>query len=208
MATQVELVDKLKITREMMGLSQRDLSGRIGIPRTTIAGWETGRKHPSPEHQRQVVIWLQQAEKQLSASSNPTPNDPPIIVSAPRWPSGRLPPQLRERVIECLKASMSHRQIKAQLKVDLHDITNIRHEAGIPVRTHNSKQADHIEQLWNIARNESRGFNPSTLSGADKINFAMALEDIRVWLTRYIEVNLADALDPKKIREEIKRVLK
>lgn len=210
MATRVELTDKLKMAREMMGLSQRALSSKIGIAPTTIANWETGLTHPSPEHQKKITIWLQQAEKQLNTSSVPTPSDPPENIRVPmsRRPGGRLPPQLKDRVIECLKAGMSHRQIKAVLKVDLHDITGIRHETGIPVRSRVSKQADHIEQLWNAARNETRAFAPSKLLEGDRISFAMALQDIQGWLTRYIEANLTEALDPKRIKREVHRILR
>jgi transcriptional regulator with XRE-family HTH domain len=41
------LVDRLKYARLLAGLEQAEIAARLGVARTTVSAWETGRTEPS-----------------------------------------------------------------------------------------------------------------------------------------------------------------
>jgi len=56
-------MQKLKQTREALGLSHRLLAGILGVGHSTISYWETGRKCPNDKHQKLISAWLQEVER-------------------------------------------------------------------------------------------------------------------------------------------------
>jgi transcriptional regulator with XRE-family HTH domain len=38
----------MKLQRQRLGLRQEDVARELGVDRSTVAGWETGRAYPDP----------------------------------------------------------------------------------------------------------------------------------------------------------------
>jgi transcriptional regulator with XRE-family HTH domain len=38
----------MKLQRQRLGLTQEDVARELGVDRSTVAGWETGRAYPDP----------------------------------------------------------------------------------------------------------------------------------------------------------------
>ncbi len=45
----VKIGKRIKELRESIGLSQKDLGGKLGVAQNTITGYETGKSNPSLE---------------------------------------------------------------------------------------------------------------------------------------------------------------
>lgn len=45
----------LRDLRQRAYLHQREVAERVGVSATTVANWETGRKHPRLAHQRKLA---------------------------------------------------------------------------------------------------------------------------------------------------------
>lgn len=197
---------KLKLIRQTLGLSQRVVGDILGAGQHTVSDWETSLKCPNAEHQKRLSAWLEEAIERLGAEETqqaiPEVDVTQLAVSqAPK----RLIPEVRERIVEQLKAGRTHKEIKADTGVGLARISKVRHEEAIPVRPPESREADYIYKLWDTARGQTRSFDPSKLPHNEKISFGMSLVDVMMWLRRYIERHLADIADAKKLTEEVKK---
>jgi transcriptional regulator with XRE-family HTH domain len=38
----------MKLQRQRLGLTQEDVARKLGVDRSSVAGWETGRNYPDP----------------------------------------------------------------------------------------------------------------------------------------------------------------
>ncbi len=54
--TALGLARRLRAARLLADLEQADMADRIGVARTTVSAWETGRTEPSASH---FVAWSQ-----------------------------------------------------------------------------------------------------------------------------------------------------
>ena len=110
MATTIDLRDKVRMAREMLGLSQRDVADALGVDHKAISNWENGVNTPSLGHRGQILAWLGQVEQKLNA---PLPSA--HAATSDTW--RRTTPTLKQQVIERLKEGATHRQIKAELHI-------------------------------------------------------------------------------------------
>jgi len=44
----------MKLQRQRLGLTQEDVGKELGVDRSTVAGWETGRAYPDPDDPQYV----------------------------------------------------------------------------------------------------------------------------------------------------------
>lgn len=54
LSEQVEIKDKCKSLRELLGLSKKEMSSLIGINHNTWGRWENGKQQPQTKHRNQI----------------------------------------------------------------------------------------------------------------------------------------------------------
>lgn len=55
----------MKLQRQRLGLSQEDVAQEMGVDRSTVAGWETGRAYPDPRRLPLLAALLQTTTDKL-----------------------------------------------------------------------------------------------------------------------------------------------
>jgi transcriptional regulator with XRE-family HTH domain len=77
------LAERLRRSRLLAGLDQREIAERLGIARQTVSLWEIGKTEPSAtnfvrwaEETGQPLEWLAEGVKCARRDSNPQPSDP------------------------------------------------------------------------------------------------------------------------------------
>lgn len=62
----------MKLQRQRLGLSQEDVARELGVDRSTVAGWETGRAYPDPRRLPLLAALLETTtDKLLKAEEEP-----------------------------------------------------------------------------------------------------------------------------------------
>lgn len=54
LSEQIEIKDKCKLLRELLGLSKKEMSSLIGINNNTWGRWENGKQQPQTKHRKQI----------------------------------------------------------------------------------------------------------------------------------------------------------
>jgi transcriptional regulator with XRE-family HTH domain len=69
--------DRLKKAREASGMSQQLMAERIGVKKSTVAGWESGERQPRGNRMQMIasllnvpLLWLLGGSQQVPASAN------------------------------------------------------------------------------------------------------------------------------------------
>jgi excisionase family DNA binding protein len=57
-----EFQQKLKSTRDQLGLSQSQLAVTLGVSNAALSRWEHGNRSPRVKHSQQILHWLQQVD--------------------------------------------------------------------------------------------------------------------------------------------------
>ncbi len=65
--------DKVKRTRELLGLTQQELADLVGVTKRAVAGWETEGALPRPATQRKLADTLQVSIEYLRIDSIENP---------------------------------------------------------------------------------------------------------------------------------------
>jgi transcriptional regulator with XRE-family HTH domain len=64
-------IPHMKARREELGLRQADVAAALGVDRTTVANWETGRAYPDARHLRPLAEVLETTTDALLAEPEP-----------------------------------------------------------------------------------------------------------------------------------------
>ncbi len=89
------LLDRLKYARLLAGMEQAEIAARLGVARTTVSAWETGRTEPSATN---FVRWAhvtgQPLEWLAEGINDKTPAEAGVVssVSTRVRPEGFEPP--------------------------------------------------------------------------------------------------------------------
>lgn len=112
----LELGRRIRLLREMTGLSQQQLAAKVGISRSAVAFWETGRSGHVGKHLGSLaevlgvepeVLLTGMAYKVIQASLTPDENtmlslyrqlDPLIKIQAQKWIERRVRNTLNEEI--------------------------------------------------------------------------------------------------------------
>lgn len=54
LSEQIELKDKCKLLRELLGITKKEMSSLIGVNNNTWGKWENGKQQPQAKHRNQI----------------------------------------------------------------------------------------------------------------------------------------------------------
>jgi transcriptional regulator with XRE-family HTH domain len=89
---------RLTIARSEAKLSQKDLSGAVGVSRETIINWEKGTTQPSPINIKDIAHKCNVSEDWLLTGQDPHPKNPKSKIV--QNPEGLMTESQKDQMIE------------------------------------------------------------------------------------------------------------
>ena len=117
MAHPSDVAERIRTTRERLGLTQAALGARLGVTRSQITLWETGGRNPSPTSLKQIAAALAVNVEWLATGKGPSKVPPGGLQGVDE--------QLLELVVEAVQAAFKRRKLDSNSKRFAHTVVAV-----------------------------------------------------------------------------------
>lgn len=123
MAHPSNVAERIRTSRERLGLTQAALGARLGVTRSQVTLWETGGRNPSPTSLKQIAAALAISVEWLATGKGAS-------KSAPGGSLQGVDEQLLELVVEAVQAAFKRRKLDSNSKRFAHTVAAV-YAAGV-----------------------------------------------------------------------------
>lgn len=139
-----EVAERIRNTRESLGLTQAALGARLGVTRSQITLWETGGRNPSPTSLKQIAAALAVNVEWLTTGEGPS--------KIPTGGTQGVDEQLLELVVEAVQAAFKRRKLDTNSKRFAHTVVAVYAAGAILWRASNCRSPGQFhERLVDMA---------------------------------------------------------